>query len=746
MAAVCQFKAEGYTTMPSATKPKTSTGKKKGSPIPDFMVSSFRGLFTAIKDPKSLPKGTPQDELNWITGQEGDHIELRMGQSLLGSNRRNGNGKVTGLVVGVREDGTQVPFFTFTRSLFYYDSISDTTKEVDTANIFPVAASGEDIAMQIYSNIAGAFVYLSSKHSSIYKVPVANPGSVVDQQSTSFRGLMSIKQNRMFLWNTLVAASGAQDISGLSLSYIDKSLASSYTQTSAESLGTGDSATKTFSGTLAFKASAPKQTCFGVLIVSPVVAVTNVTAITQASQAQITSNGHGLAVGNLVIVHGAGGMTQINDKILVVSQIVDVNNFRVNTDSTGFTAYTSGGTVGNTEVFTDNKNGVLTSNLGGTGTINYATGAWSVTFNTAPINGQPIISNYFTEDSTSQGICDFSFSNPRTVGQGDYFPQFDGGGAFMNLFSINAVEYCMHELKTWALTLTTNDTQATNLIYRNNVGITYFLAAIETGDGIPYLDFTDSHDPKMRMLELAQFSSDVIPVSISDELDLSPYGYDHPLVFQWGNFYLLEAQKITNGVNDPNNNVTFMRNNISKWWDKFDFEVNRFEHFNGILLGGDSVSNNIFRLFDGYDDDGSPINNFRIEPKYNLGVMGLKRCNRIYVDGYINPAQSFDILIQFDAGNFVKIGTINGTDSYVDLGSGIMVGSTLVGSQVIGQPGSGVNAYHFEREFVIGSDFFEYITLQFQATAVGALQINTYGFRDIRYKGRRTLPTYAQSI
>lgn len=48
------------------------------------------------------------------------------------------------------------------------------------------------------------------------------------------------------------------------------------------------------------------------------------------------------------------------------------------------------------EVFTDDGLGVLTGDQGGTGTVNYTTGAISVTFNTAPTSGQTIQSSFIT--------------------------------------------------------------------------------------------------------------------------------------------------------------------------------------------------------------------------------------------------------------------------------------------------------------------------------------------------------------
>jgi len=46
------------------------------------------------------------------------------------------------------------------------------------------------------------------------------------------------------------------------------------------------------------------------------------------------------------------------------------------------------------EVFSDDSAGTLTGNKGGSGTIDYTTGALSVTFNTAPTNGQKIYATY----------------------------------------------------------------------------------------------------------------------------------------------------------------------------------------------------------------------------------------------------------------------------------------------------------------------------------------------------------------
>src|SRR4051794_4249637 len=93
--------------------------------IPDFPVSKFGGLNTAVKDTRTLKPGVAVDAKNWLTGKYGDHIELRRGQALLGQTRQTGSGKITGLGVGVRYDGTEVPFRARGQKLEYYDATTD---------------------------------------------------------------------------------------------------------------------------------------------------------------------------------------------------------------------------------------------------------------------------------------------------------------------------------------------------------------------------------------------------------------------------------------------------------------------------------------------------------------------------------------------------------------------------------------------------------------------------------------------
>ncbi len=625
-----------------------------------YIKNFVKGLYSRLED-ESIPVGASSDSLNWQSF--GDRIELRRGQALLGANVA-GAGKISGLGVGTRFDGDQVPFRTRDSKIEYYDAVLEVWTEVSTADVLGTSALEEDVAIEQYHSLAGAMMYFSSKNSGIYKIPIANPGSVVDQSSTSHRGKIKIKQNRMFLWDRK-DTSGGFDATGLYGSYIDKDELSDYTAVNTETGFTGavDGANLAYTVTLAFKAAGVKRTCMYVSVYATT------------------------AVG--------------------------------------------------VETFRDTRNGTLISNYGGTGTVNYATGEVSVTFVNAPTAGS-VTADYYWEDSTSTGICDFSKSTPRTAGQGFVFRQDDGGADFMNLFSLGSDEYCMHNLKTWKLFLSSDDTDATNLIYRNRVGLPYWRAGVETGDGIYYADAPDNNEPFIRILQPNQFNADVKPASISDQVDLSKYSFDQCVIREWGLYLVVACRTIEATAND----TVFLYHKLWKLWDRFDFRVSCMDVYGGTLIAGDSASKNVFTLFSGLTDEDIEIPNYWISGKLDHGEEGVKYSNVFEIGGLIQADQSLKVYFSYDNAPFVEVGTIEGDASYVDMGQSINVGSTTLGSTEIGGGGDGIEASPYRREFRVNTPKYEKIRVKFEATAIGFVSISQFGFKDIRKKGKSLPPQY----
>jgi hypothetical protein len=388
-----------------------------------------------------------------------------------------------------------------------------------------------------------------------------------------------------------------------------------------------------------------------------------------------------------------------------------------------------------TETFVDDYNGVLTGSAGGTGTINYTTGAYSVTFASAPA---PVTATYYWEDSTSAGIADFTKSSPRTAGQGFILRQDDGGGTLQNVMGYRDNEYCLHELKSWVLNLTNDDTNATNLPYRSKVGIPNWQAACETGDGVYYVDDTDENDPHVRLLTLADPASvEVIPVSKSGVLDLSGYRFEKAVMKEWGRYIVLACRTASSTVN--NRLLAFDRD--LKTWDVHDYMCASLAILDGTLIGGDSATYNVYELFSGFDDDDSTIPNYWNGNLDSLDIEGLKKSKRFKVQGEIYPDQAITFSLSVDKSDFVDVLTISGDGAYVDKGHSVTVGAITIGRLEIG--GGGVaTAYNYEAEIKLNLDRFEQVMLRISASGIGYASVSLYDFKDVRYKGRKVPTKY----
>lgn len=397
--------------------------------------------------------------------------------------------------------------------------------------------------------------------------------------------------------------------------------------------------------------------------------------------------------------------------------------------------------TGTGEVYTDDYNGVLTGSLGGTGTINYTSGAFTLS------NAGVGTAGYQWENSNNTGITDFTKSATRTAGQGFVFRQDDGGGDAQFIASYADIEFCLHKNKTWQLILTSTDTNATNLIYRDNVGIPNWRAAKASGSGIYYIDDTDLADPQFRILTLNQTSGEVIPQSVSKRkaksgaawgLDLSGYLFDKGVTWEWGEYILFACRTSGSTANDTV--ITF--NKLTQSLDKHDLKANCFATYNGALLVGDSISSNVYTAFSGFDDDGSVIANSWEGSLSTLDIEELKKCKKLVVQGLIGAEQMLEVYASVDNGDFTLVDTLSGDGTYVDRGQAISVGSLTLGRFEIGGGGEGVTAFNYEKALRLNLDKFYQVKLKYEATGIGYVSVNKYRFYDIRLKGAKIVSKY----
>lgn len=732
----------------------------KGTQIPDFTWKEWYGINTFTKSPKDLPVGFSPDALNWVTGwdvntKRADHIELRRGMALVGD-RKTGSSYVTGLGVGLRADGTQVPFWSESAGhVYYYDAVNKVNTSVLT---LPTAAVADWTSIESFDGLGGNFVYVSSFNSSMYRIPVANPTSSIDINSGQapagqIKGFLNFINSRMNLWQKNGGLVTSRNKTDYLESQVDfQTYASSNSATgattlqlpvypqngAAETVGSGDGTTKHFTHTLTNQSGGSVS---DILAIGAITNKTSISGVSFANPCVLTVNSTtGLTAGQYVLVEGITGAvgSLLNDAILQITA-VGGSTITVAADTTG-SAYVSGGTVYAVEFFTDDKNGTLSSNLGGTGTVNYGTGALDMTFNTAPLNSTTIVAQYYYWKPLT-GVEKFATDGTIGAATAYLWPQRDGGGNLQTIQPFGNENFCFHNTRTWVETTDPASAAASsNLPYRNLIGTSFYKAAWGTGNGVLFIDTSVSSHPKFSILSLTPIglSSVVVPKDIGQEIDFSQYDFSTAVVFMFDVYYVLACQSLVNGVARGFNDTMFIMDSRSGFWSKLDYASSQLALYNGALLAGLSVSPNIFTLFSGFDDDGSQINNYWTSSILNLGFEGLKTSGRMTVEGLIQPSQSVDVYVAYDQGGFTKVQTISGNGKYVSSGNPQLVGSNTLGSNFIGS--GSVYANPFQIDFQLASPNYQYIQVKFVATGIGYVELDEWALKVNQMKSMALQP------
>jgi len=383
-----------------------------------------------------------------------------------------------------------------------------------------------------------------------------------------------------------------------------------------------------------------------------------------------------------------------------------------------------------TKTLTDAKDGTFTGD--GTGTINYTTGAYSVTFNGATV--APVTADYNWEDSTSKGLADFTYSATRLATEGFFLPQPTGG----DLLSVGAYRtefFCLHELNTWLFSMPVDDLSPTNQVFREKVGLPSWRGAKATGDGIFYIDTSNPSDPKFKFLALTQGNDQVEPQEFAYQVKLSGYDFSDLVTYEWGD-YLLYACKASGA---SVNNRMFAYHKKYRTIDLLNYQASVMADRDGDLWAGDSSTDNVTQLFTGFTANGSNVENYWVGKLSQHSVDRLKKFKRLTVIGEIGPSQDIEVDISYDNGGWQSLGTIDGSGSYVDYTPTGTVGAEMVGSVEVGGGGTGAQGGRYTREFRVRSGKYDRAKLRFRATGVGYASVSEVEFYDIRDHGQKNL-------
>lgn len=398
------------------------------------------------------------------------------------------------------------------------------------------------------------------------------------------------------------------------------------------------------------------------------------------------------------------------------------------THYTGTLAFKAGGATRNcfgvsitdgNEVFTDNYDGTLTSNGTGTGTINYATGAYDVTFNAVTIGA--VKANYQWQDFTIKGLADFTKSATRLAGEGFQFPQDEGGDAILNVvIGQDGAYYSLKSQSAYRLYIEDIDTNATNDVYRKDLGIPYWRCAVSTSKGIVFVNTSNPLNPVLTILKKNQMGDSVEPYLICPQFNFALYDFSDASMDTYERYVIISC-KIKGA--DENDTILFC-NIADKTVDVIKYE-SRVTAKDGIkLYVGSSITQDVYEILVGFDDEDLAIENEWKSKGENYGSSLLKKVRRLRFTGLIDVDQSVEVWGDLDNSGYSLLTTILGTADYVDYNNPQSIGSNFIGGAQIGGDDSS-NAYPFSCELRVKVTKFKKRNLKFIAKGIGYVEIQT---------------------
>jgi len=380
------------------------------------------------------------------------------------------------------------------------------------------------------------------------------------------------------------------------------------------------------------------------------------------------------------------------------------------------------------EVYRDTYLGTLIGSLGGTGTINYATGAYTVS------NAGVGTVNYQWEDSNVHGITDFTLTVPtRVAGEGFQFPQDVGGDAILNVnVGIDNAYYSIKSQSAYRLFIGATDTatDTTNDVYRRELGLPYWRASTSTSKGIVFMNTANPSNPKLTILRRNEIGTDIEPYPLFPHFDFSKYNYEDCSVDSWDRYIIVFCKSIDSEVN----NVILLCDIVTEIVDETKYSGRMSIKDAGSLYIGSSVTESTYQIFNGFDDDGDIIENEWISKGEQYEALGiaesLKKLKKLRIKGTIDPDQKVEVSTSYDGDEFTLVGTIVGSGTYVDYTSPQSIGNNMVGEVQIG--GSDLTTvYPFFTEIKIKTPKYRTRMIKFKAIGIGYVSIESLMDRDI---------------
>lgn len=374
------------------------------------------------------------------------------------------------------------------------------------------------------------------------------------------------------------------------------------------------------------------------------------------------------------------------------------------------------------EQYVDNYDGTLTGDMGGTGTINYTTGVFTLSG-----SGSGTV-DYSWENSNEKGLTDFTFSATRTALQGDVVRQDEGGDAIENVIYHDGTYYSFKTNSVYSLTIANDGLSFTNIVFRKNIGIPYWRAIVPTKKGIIFIDTSNLDKPQLTILQPNITGDNLEPVTLAEHFDFSDYIWDMCAMTTFGEYIVFSGKDKDSTVN----NKLFLYNLRLNSIDILPYWAKTIVSSDGLLYIGDTTTDNVYQILSGFDDDNNTIENHWISSFDLFGTERLKKVKKLRLKGLITKNQSLEVYISYDQNEFELVGTILGDGTYVNLSNSFTIGSQGIGTAIIGGENDYIDGNLYFAELKISSPKFRVRTLKLIATGIGYVSVNLINDFDVR--------------
>ena len=382
--------------------------------------------------------------------------------------------------------------------------------------------------------------------------------------------------------------------------------------------------------------------------------------------------------------------------------------------------------TGSGETYKNNGDGTLTGSAGGTGTINYATGVYTLS------NSGVGTANYLWEDSNTHGITDFRYTVAgRVAGEGALVPQNKGGDSILNVeIGQDGSYYSMKLQSAYRLAVSDDDLTISNDVYRSDIGIPFWRASQSTNKGIIFINTANPDKPEMTILQRNIVNNNIEPIVLFPAFKFSLFDYSDCCLFTTER-YLLVSCKLKGSLI---NNRILICDVAQGSVDICGYNARMFMKDAGNVYAGSPVSESVYQLFNGFDDNTYPIQNYWISKgeqytslkiramKWRFIGEALKKFRRLRFSGLIAVNQSVQVYVSYDDAQFQLVGTITGKGGYVDYTNAQAVGNNMIGEIQVGGEDSAV-AYPFMCEMKVKCPKFRKRTIKLVATDIGYVEI-----------------------